>query len=118
MEIDEILDGAADVLEFRGHTKGLKHNRRENTYCAVGALEVSAKLDESELLWPWLNVEFNKTLSFLGRFIDPKYDRKNHIADAMCHIARWNDDPSTTKQEVVSTLRLAAKTYREENQES
>jgi hypothetical protein len=86
----DVLDRAADLIERGGHLKQLYMNN--GALCALGGLMAAVGSDES---------------------IDPYHDPRTMIAaDTLWRyvgaVARWNDAPERTKDDVTSTLRACA----------
>lgn len=103
--VDEILNRAADLIEQEGLSRGQFYRQGEG-YCALGAIR---------------KAEFGTTNMFvIGEIVPADYAEEDATTTptgwlwkylGSKPIAWWNDDPSTTKEDVVRTLRDAADKY-------
>lgn len=103
--VDEILNRAADLIEQEGLSRG-QFYRVGKGYCALGAIR---------------KAEFGTTVAVVGEAVSVEgYAEEDatttptgwlwkHLGSKP--ITWWNDDPSTTKEDVVRTLRDAADKY-------
>lgn len=107
MTVADILTGAADAIETRGHHKGW-YVGPCGELCVAGAVYVAAgmepQFERTPEGWPDyradLDIAARKALLALSRHI---------TATAVA----WNDHPDRTQEEVVATLRAAAEHRKE-----
>ena len=91
----DILDRAADLIEFEGHWQGEPSDDEHRTYCPVLAVREVA---------PSTTTNVNFVLGrYLGLAVEPPYD--------ITAIFDWND--STPTAEVIDAMRRCAKSLRE-----
>lgn len=95
MTPDEVLDGAADILDSDDYKwiQGDLHDG-ESGYCMAGAIIRAAKGDRNSIP--------------ARLYVNSRLPTGS--------ISRWNDMDGRTQAEVVNELRELAKRYREENQ--
>lgn len=91
-QVADVLDGAADHIEKYGHHKGsgFAGPGSDSAACVIGAITIAGRTGADMLA---AEVAVRATLD------EPA-------------IARWNDAPERTEQEVLDVLRLAAKQER------
>lgn len=101
MRTSNILSRAADIIDRVGLTKGAFFS--ENGVCTLRAVELAVvDIAMQDPFGQPVNVVKlkNKALIELSRFM---------FGYSAGSIVLWNDSPTTTKEEVVKTLRKAAK---------
>lgn len=100
-KIADILDEAADFILVHGHCKGDLRGP-DGSACAVGSLTMCAS---GQLLDDAIDV-LDAEVASLGYPFDP---------DALLPpVARYNDAPTTTADDVIDLMRRAAKELRNE----
>lgn len=108
MKANEILTAAANLLETKGWTqdafardangKSIKsHEESAVCFCTIGALNRAS----GENVVRRLDTEGNRA-----------YEHLRHSIGGW-GVAEWNDSYDRTKEDVISTLRNAAETYKE-----
>lgn len=99
MNTSEILNKAADIVEQRGHSKGV-YSDSTGRVCAVGAINAAilgtTKIEHLPIWYSGLDTHAGRVLHSLV------------CADEYWSITDWNDAPERTKEEVVAALRQAA----------
>lgn len=102
MNAADVLTQAADLVETRGWTQG-KYFTPEGSVCALSALVEAVQPGTTDIDVTAFDIEkipeFEQASEALQSMLDGKA------------IWIWNDDPKTTQQEVVSTLRAAAQKW-------
>jgi len=88
MKPADVLNCAADLIDLRGHCKGVYVDERRRM-CAMGSIAEAASWKQHLMVTP-----MNAFAAFLG-------------GNDLC-ILDWNDEPKRTKAEVTSALRAAA----------
>ena len=100
----EILTQAADLIEKKGLTKGSYVND-DCELCVEGALRQAMFGDPCKLgigTEELIPIEVR-----LAKHLRPRADVTGSFAPFFI-ITEWNDDPATTKEDVVAALRAAA----------
>jgi hypothetical protein len=98
--VADVLDRAADVIVERGHHKG-SYEGWDGTVCAGGALRVA--------------ITGKPFTRFTGAGEAVTYmSARDRLCDLLgSPIARWNDAPDRTADEVIAALREAARRERD-----
>jgi len=117
-----ILRGAARYLDLHGWTQGVYYGLTDDTAfpaaCAVGAISmaiygnhravVSDGTEPDRADWRLLNRTKAVLVDFLDLADPPPWDTRD---DYHGYPYTWNDRPSRTAEQVVTTLRAAADHY-------
>jgi putative intracellular protease/amidase len=96
--VADVLDRAADVIAERGHCKG-DYEGPDGSVCAIGALLVAIAGGPAD---PLNARQFHTYMS-----------ARDWASDVVGNaVARWNDAPERTADEVIAALREAARRER------
>lgn len=98
MKTSEVLEKAADRLDYEGHCKG-RYRGLHGGYCTAGAIAAATGLVAHTSVLA-KHPAISAVATALGAKSDPK------------QIAIWNDAPERTKDEVVAMLRAVAASER------
>lgn len=98
LEQADVLERAAGIIETFGLLKHYQGNKREG-YCAIGAISVA---------------QYGETFALSTPEMETYGDAMGFEGESGWPIARWNNAPERTAQEVIDRLRAGAKRLREE----
>lgn len=102
----DILDESASYIEKYGWTQ-YQYEESDGSVCAMGAMIRVSNDTGAVAASRW---ELNCAMQFLAAFVHAPNPRVPRVWSTC--IGSWNDNPDRTEQEVLDTLRLAAKTAR------
>lgn len=101
-----LVTNAADILEQRGHTKGVREDLMGRV-CAIGALSVAATGKSSSRIFP----DETNALSAAVRLVNRSLGlppRKGGLYPEALALVHWNNKFERTSAEVVAAFRQAA----------
>jgi hypothetical protein len=100
MDLTEIYDGAADLIDERGWRQG-------------GRMDLTGPVCITESIGQ-LAPERQAAYDFLAFKVLRLGARSNQVTSGE-RLVSWNDHPSRSKEHVIAALRKAAKQYHQEN---
>lgn len=107
IDIADVLERAADDIATNGLAKGYLRNQG-GQHCSIGAIGCALGWDT----YSYGNVR--EVAEFLVDYLPDKIQEQNWRSSAWNIIVEWNNEPDRTAEEVVDTMRLAAKDLRNE----
>lgn len=117
VDIADVLERAADDIATNGLAKGELLNE-DGQHCSIGAIghALGHKMDLDGFVdySAYDSGNLRQVASFLVHYLPEETQEQNWPSVAWNVIVEWNNEPDRTAEEVVDTMRLAAKDLRNE----
>lgn len=95
--VAELAHRTIDVLQERGHTKGI-YEELDGKVCFIGAMRIASGVDPGEL--PLIGSEVDAVYHTLWLVVEEIIGNEDSISS-------WNDQPETTVEDVILILKHA-----------
>lgn len=114
--VADLLNKAADIIETKGHVKGVLHDRERGGYCLQGALMSAAGISDENIYAgsAWtpaiMNKDYMGAIDALDKATPLGYPASVSRYGASTNVVMWNNDHRTSKKDAVNKLREVAAT--------